>query len=452
MSGPLRAGLVLAHRYTLVRRLGAGSMGAVWLAEDPAGHQVACKVLHPQHRVGPKIVQQLGKEAEVLNRLSHPNITRPIEFCSDGDFVFLAMELVEGQPLSAHMKAQRDGRAPWASSWIRSAFDQLCAAVAHAHDQRVIHRDLKPQNIMVANRNDGPVVKVLDFGLARLIESSGFDETTFGRPMGSLFYMSPEQTEGRPASEQSDVFALGTIMFELVTLRRAWAWDERQQPIPAFVEPVPQGPNLPAAVFSRLRTADRPRVRNYQPQFPAPFDELIARAMSINPDARPNSVDELRRSVGEILLPLHDEEFKETPSAPARLEPQIASTGVYTEGDDSPTNRLVDARPTQVLDPPLPGSIRRATRPPTATYAADPPAAMPNAKAPTHEGDLAPPQQDRVTRQALGRSALMSGPRPLLMRPEFWLVAVVVAALVGTALGLLLFRSAIPVVIAPTNP
>ena len=391
---PLRAGRVLADRFTLLRRLGAGSTGAVWLAEDKNQNRFACKILEPHLHFALKRKTQLAKEAEVLQRLRHPNITRPIELCTDDAYVFLVMELAEGQPLEAVMAEQHAQGTGFRWSFVRAMFGPLCEAVGYAHARGIIHRDLKPSNVMVADADEGaPELKVLDFGLARLLESHPSDATTYGRQMGSLFYMSPEQTVGAPATERSDIFALGTILFELVTLRRAWAHDEFGRLLPAFTGLVPSAANLPAAVSLRLASAPRPQARPFRAGVPVALEAVLASAMAIDPADRPASADELRRLALEALAATEDEALlSELTVDTVRIaadKPRVPSTAAYeTPREPDPQHAL-----------------------------------------PMSEATIALPTE---------RLGPAGGHRFTLDRPEFWIVAAIIAALVGAGLGSLL--------------
>ena len=414
----LRAGLVLSGRYTLVRQLGTGSTGSVWLATDARKNRVACKVLHPHLPIGAKLVQQMNTEADVLRRLSHPNITRPIEFCVDRRYVFLAMEVADGLPLSKIMAKQREHRASFAWAQVRRIFLPLCDAIAYAHGRGVVHRDLKPPNIVV-NQGEGEAIqlKVLDFGLARLIESNTFDATTLGRPIGSLFYMSPEQTGGAPATERSDIFALGTVLFELVTLHRAWAWDEQSRPLPAFVGGVPSAPNPPGVVLERLAFAPRPKVEALRPGAPRALQRLIQRTMAIAPAERPSSVTELRRLVTEALPNAGGhEDLAEYTAATEFLSPpkgRIQATAVY---DDA---RIADE--TQIK--PAPGM----TVPITARLAG-------RNNEPTLTGDLAEGSLPKPASPSLGAASS----RRKGSAVTTWVVAIAIAAVFGALLGSLI--------------
>ncbi len=287
MSGTLQLGTVIDQRYTLERRLGSGSTGVVWLAKDTQRDQaVALKILHPKMSHDQVLVAQLAREARILAQLEHPHIAQCFELVTEGDFVYLVMEVVSGQPLSEELGEHSRASLPFKIGEVSAIFGPLCRAVAHAHERGIVHRDLKPQNVMLTSRS--PIgIKVLDFGIARLLEGNPFDATTMGRQLGSLFYMSPEQTRGEPADARSDVFALGAMAFELMTLRRAWVWDEAEQPVAAFAQAIPASPiNAMGTVMARIGHAERPRPTQFRADLPLPIDEVVMRAMAIAPGDR----------------------------------------------------------------------------------------------------------------------------------------------------------------------
>lgn len=309
-SGKLKPGQVLAERFALARRLGAGSSGVVWAARDldDGKGEVALKILHPQLGRDPNLIAQLAREARVLARLEHPHIARALSFEDDGDFVFLAMELLDGEPLHEVLGAHtRDGRY-FGNRALAQLLVQTCAGVAHAHAHDIVHRDLKPHNVIVSATAGGFDAKVVDFGIARLSAASLFDATTLGRRMGSLFYMSPEQTRGEPADVRADVFALGSILFELLTLRRAWAMGPDGH-LPAFDKPIAHGPhNALAEVFTRIAEGPRPRPSVVRPELPPALDTIVARALAVDPSDRYPSVaafaNEARAALDAMSAPL----------------------------------------------------------------------------------------------------------------------------------------------------
>jgi serine/threonine-protein kinase len=321
MSEPLlKVGAVIDDRFELVRRLGSGAIGVVWMAKDrEASRDVALKILHSKLLHDMHAVGQLEREAVILDQLDHPNIARMHSFVSRAPTVYLAMEYVNGAPLHEVIGEHSKSREFFRHRDVRDLFAQLCGAVAYAHSRMIIHRDLKPHNVMIARRGDELASKVLDFGIAKILEKSMFDATTMGRQMGSLFYMSPEQTHGIPADARSDVFSLGTILFEMMTLHRAWARDDEGRPAPAFSGPVPAGEvNSIGTVFARIGSGDRPRPTSVRSTLPSEMDRLIAKALAAAPGDRFQTVDELMRSAMGLLDAMVGQNESETDLFDAR--------------------------------------------------------------------------------------------------------------------------------------
>lgn len=231
MLGPRRmstlAGTLVDGRYELMKRLGDGTFGEVWKARDTkfarVERSVAVKLLKPEHLVIPEAVDRFDREADALAALGHPNVVGVSDRGAWQGGRFIVMEFVAGQTLAdwlhEHLRFQR---LPDAMA-VRDLFDQLLAGVEAAHEVAVpgpiIHRDLKPENAMLQAHGRGTiVVKVLDFGIARLGARS--HQSMTGRLMGTPLYMAPEQAIGetRGIGPQSDVFALGVILAQMLTL------------------------------------------------------------------------------------------------------------------------------------------------------------------------------------------------------------------------------------------
>lgn len=349
-AGTLQLGTVIDDRYTLERRLGSGSTGAVWLAKDAVrGEPVALKILHPKMSHDQVVVAQLAREARILAQLEHPQIARCYQLNTEGDFIYLVMEVVAGQPLSEELGQHSRAQLPFKIGEVAAILAPLCRAVAYAHTRGIVHRDLKPQNVMLTNRS--PIgIKVLDFGIARLLEGSPFDATTMGRQLGSLFYMSPEQTRGERADPRSDVFALGTMTFELLTLRRAWVWDRDGAPLPAFAQPLPASPeNAMGNVMARIASAPRPRPTNHRPDLPLGLDAVIAKAMAIEPDERYSGPIELLDALQDSLQSVTAKDEAATTVLP-EVPPELALAGTVLER-------------AEVADPPAPSAPTQAGRP-----------------------------------------------------------------------------------------
>jgi serine/threonine-protein kinase len=212
-------GRILEGRYRVDARLGEGGLGVVYRAtQTRLGRQVALKVLHPEHARRQTLRDRFEREARSLGSLAHPNIVDVIDFGIDGDAPYLVMELLEGRPLDAALRAGLD---PEVALEIGRA---VVAAVAYAHSRGLVHRDLKPANIFLTCTPEGnEAPRVLDFGLAKFLDETpegGPALTKAGAIMGTPAYMSPEQATGSKVDARADVYALGIVLFELAAGQR----------------------------------------------------------------------------------------------------------------------------------------------------------------------------------------------------------------------------------------
>ncbi|MFC6007511.1 serine/threonine-protein kinase [Angustibacter luteus] len=201
---------LLADRYLLVERLGRGAMGEVWSATDAVlGRTVAVKLML-RTGDGEQAAGRFRVEAQAAARLSHPNVVTVHDFGTSGDHGFLVMELVAGHDL-ARETALNGAMAPERAMTVVA---QAAAGLAAAHAQGVIHRDVKPGNLLLAA--DG-TVKVADFGIARLVDDPALALTSTGEILGTSHYLAPERAQGGPATSASDVYSLGCVLYQLVT-------------------------------------------------------------------------------------------------------------------------------------------------------------------------------------------------------------------------------------------
>lgn len=204
-------GCVLAGRYRIDSLIGKGGMAIVYRAEDLRTHRVvAVKVLREEYSSDEEFLRRFDREAEVYAKTSsHPNIVNMLDLGSDGDTHFLVMEYVSGKTLKELIKEHGKLRPEWAVHLTL----QILAALGHAHEQHVIHRDIKPQNMMLDE--DGRI-KVGDFGIAKMTDSATMTIAD-GNVMGSVHYFSPEQAKGLPVSETSDLYSVGVMLYEMLT-------------------------------------------------------------------------------------------------------------------------------------------------------------------------------------------------------------------------------------------
>jgi predicted Ser/Thr protein kinase/membrane protein implicated in regulation of membrane protease activity len=267
-------GATLAH-YTVIGTLGQGGMGVVYKAKDHRLNRlVALKVLPADRVLDPERKKRFIHEARAASALNHPNIVIIYEIDSAEGTDFIAMELVEGRTLDQQIAAQ----ALSAAETIGYAL-QIAAALVAAHAKGIVHRDLKPANIMVTPAG---VVKILDFGLAKLTETTPpaasvatqTIHTEAGVIMGTAAYMSPEQAEGKQIDARSDIFSFGAVVYEMATGRRAF-----------------QGETKPYVLSAVLQLEPEP-VRKIVPDTPAELAEIIHRCLRKEPSQRFQRMDE----------------------------------------------------------------------------------------------------------------------------------------------------------------
>ena len=282
--------------YTITAKLGEGGMGTVFLAEHPViGSKVALKAIHPYYARSPVIVARFVNEARAVNQIGHDHIIDIHDFGSTpaGDFYFI-MEYLHGEMLSD----SRGRQIAFAPTRALNIVAQIADALAASHKEGVIHRDLKPDNIFLVTRDGRPdFVKVLDFGLAKLTHTSGSVPaytTDAGMVMGTPYYMSPEQCEGRAQLDhRTDIYSLGVILFEMLTGQVPFAGD-------GYGEVMTKHISLPP-----------PAARKFVPDLPIALEAILSRALAKDPDARFQTMLEFR----EVLL--STESALSPPPAPA---------------------------------------------------------------------------------------------------------------------------------------
>ncbi len=209
-------GSIVADRYHVLRKLGEGGMGQVYLAEHvKMGRKSAVKVMNPGMVHDADAISRFNREAANASRISHPNVAAVYDFGETGEgLIYLAMEFVEGPPLT-QLIAQQGSLPPLRAAEIAR---QVADALAVAHDMGIVHRDLKPDNIMVARNRDGTdLVKVVDFGIAKAANNDAQKVTRTGLVVGTPEYMSPEQLAGDKLDGRSDIYSLGLVTFTMLT-------------------------------------------------------------------------------------------------------------------------------------------------------------------------------------------------------------------------------------------
>ena len=205
--------------YTIKSKLGEGGMATVYLAEDHKFHtEVALKMLKKEFVTNENIKKRFLAEARSMFRMSHPHVIRVSDLIDEGDTVAFVMEYVEGETLKEYV----DRKGKLTDTEIKDIFLQMLDAVGYVHEQKLVHRDIKPSNFMIDKKGK---VKLMDFGIAKTLDSSAADYTTThtGMQMGTPMYMSPEQiTETKSVTAQSDIYSLGVVLWQMVTGKKPY--------------------------------------------------------------------------------------------------------------------------------------------------------------------------------------------------------------------------------------
>ncbi len=438
-------GALIGGRYTLVRRLGAGGFGAVWLATDAHARgidrPVAVKLLHPElHALRGRDFARFRREAEILGQLDHPSIARAIAYDLEGEHAYIVMEHVDGLPLDKVLVSAAKRGGAVAPADAARIFDEMCSAVAYAHDLGIVHRDLKPKNVMVVRRAERVFVKVLDFGIARVAGEAGDGGTTIGRVIGSYFYMAPEQVRGERPDARADVFALGAMLFELVTGHRAWALARDGQPLPAH-EPVGKAPpNTLADITTRLLTGPRPVPSDVVEGLPLGLDAVVARALAIEPSDRFISVTALAGAARPHLV----ERKSQTGMTIVALEAEVRAALLGEAGGrSSEEGERVEPKGAPGVERNAAPSSAIAAPVPRAPALEPPGAAITQALPPTSDG--APSSSGEATPMAWISGSLGApppGPPPRAMRSALIALGVVSFACASVVFALATMRRA----------
>ena len=278
---PLTTDRLLGGRYRLVRTVARGGMAEVWEARDEVlARSVAVKVLHRHLADDPGFVERFRREAVAAARLSHAGIVATYDTGADDGVAFIVMELVRGRTLRQAM--ENAGPLPTTDA-VRIAAD-VADALEHAHRAGLVHRDVKPANILLCDDPAGGVrVKVADFGIAKL-QAGGGDLTQTGAVVGTAKYLSPEQVEGRSPDARSDVYALGVVLYEMLCGRPPFVADTELATALQHVQAEPSPPR-------RLRAG-----------IPKPLEAVVLRAMAKDPADRYQSATDLRAALRAVDL------------------------------------------------------------------------------------------------------------------------------------------------------
>lgn len=309
----IQIGKVFADRYYIQEQIGRGGTADVYLAQDRYldNAQLAIKVLRTNYQTDPIAIQRFQREARAMAELNHPHIVRILDIGEVDAQQYIAMEYIDGVDLKRYIKE----RAPLSNDEALRIMGQILPAIDLAHKEGFIHRDLKPQNILLTA--DG-YVKVTDFGIAYAFSETALTQTN--SVLGTVHYLSPEQARGSQASEQSDIYALGIILFEMLTGKLPFEGDST------------------VSVALQHYQKPMPSVRQYNANVPQALENVIYRATAKDLVDRYPSIDAMYQDLSSVLSPERRHE------APLHLQgPQpITSSHSYMTQADMPSTPASD--------------------------------------------------------------------------------------------------------------
>ena len=303
---------ILANRYRLTEQIGMGGMAIVYRAVDlRTGHNVAVKVLRPEYNEDSEFISRFQREAEAASKMTHHNIVNLLDVGMDGENRYLVMEYVQGKTLKTVIQ-ERGKLSPALAGQIAI---RILSALEHAHRNGIVHRDIKPQNILV--HADGHI-KVADFGIARIANSSTL--TKGDNVMGSVHYFSPEQAKGEGANATSDLYSTGVVLYEMLTGK------------------VPYDGDNPVAVAMQHLHATPVPIQNLAPDVPPALVRVCMKAMEKNPAMRYQTARDMAADIRAALenrpeRPVYPEKELEVQQPKPQMvkddaaKPQLSDTG-----------------------------------------------------------------------------------------------------------------------------
>ncbi len=295
-SGPT----VLGGRYEIHRKIARGGMAEVHLARDRSlDRPVAVKVLFSEFATDPAFVERFRREAQAAANLSHPNICGVYDWGSEDGTYFIVMEYVDGRSLAEIMREE----GPLHPRRAAEIAFEVAGALGFAHSKGVVHRDVKPGNVLVSGTGNA---KVVDFGIARALSSPSEELTQAGSVMGTATYFSPEQAQGFQVDARSDLYSLGVVLFEMVTGRPPFGGDS---PVAIAYKHVQESPPRPSSLISGL---------------PPGLEAIIGKLLAKHPDNRYRSAEDLRADLRRFLDDQTPLALEEQSAARTRVAPVAA--------------------------------------------------------------------------------------------------------------------------------
>ncbi|MBQ3118528.1 MAG: Stk1 family PASTA domain-containing Ser/Thr kinase [Clostridia bacterium] len=306
-------GKIIDGRYEIIEEIGRGGMAQVFLAKCLVlNRYVAIKVLRPEYRDDAEFIKRFKIEAQSAASLSHPNIVSIYDVGNEGDMEYIVMEHVEGITLKQYLGAK--GTLPWKEAVDSAA--QICSGLEHAHKKGIIHKDIKPENIMITKEG---ILKITDFGIAKALNQGTI--TTGGLTMGSVHYFSPEQARGGITDAKTDLYSVGILLYEMVAGKRPFEGETAISVAMQHIEAEPVRPSM------------------FNQSIPKSLETVILKAMKKNQSERYQSATEMLIDLKKVYVGSHvagDEDapkVKRTVSVPEKKEsPDAAGTGVRRAG------------------------------------------------------------------------------------------------------------------------
>ncbi|SEH71962.1 serine/threonine protein kinase [Halobacillus karajensis] len=273
---------LLNDRYRVQEMIGGGGMANVYLAHDTIlDREVAIKVLRLEHGNDEEFIARFHREAQSATSLSHPNIVNIYDVGEEEDIYFMVMEYVDGMTLKQYIQQH----SPVDVTEAVDIMKQIASAIAHAHDNEIVHRDIKPQNILIDHYGH---VKVTDFGIAMALSATALTQTN--SVLGSVHYLSPEQARGGMATKKSDVYSLGIVFFELLTGR------------------LPFSGESPVSIALKHLQHETPSLRRWNADLPQSVENIVLKSTAKDPFHRYSSVLEMENDIETSLEPYRSDE------------------------------------------------------------------------------------------------------------------------------------------------
>lgn len=302
----------ISGRYKILEIIGGGGMANVYLAHDMIlDRDVAVKMLRLDFANDDEFIRRFHREAQSATSLAHPNIVSIYDVGEEDSIYYIVMEYVKGQTLKQYIQQYY----PLQVEEVLEIMKQLTSAISHAHQNHIIHRDIKPHNILIDGHGN---VKITDFGIAMALSATSITQTN--SVLGSVHYLSPEQARGGMANRKSDIYSLGIVMFELLTGRLPFS-----------------GESAVSIALKHLQS-ETPSLRRWNPSIPQSVENIVLKATAKDPFHRYNSVEEMEEDLCSALEPrrLHEERFiVPVDNDATKAIPIIRDTDLYSNMDET---------------------------------------------------------------------------------------------------------------------